>query len=96
MSWVSYSSCAVPTQSGSQEAAPTIHLFADTGTTVRDALSKDIGKSPRGKTPPVNPVLSGADVYWTKGRKNISEIYEVSAMDEYAIWIWSEACFLAN
>lgn len=64
--------------------------------TVRDALRKDVGKSVRRKTPLANPVLSGADVYKTKGRKSISEMYEVRAMDGHAILIWSKAYFFAN
>lgn len=64
--------------------------------TDRDGLRKDMGKSLRGKTPPGNPVLSGADVHQTKGRKNVTEIYEVRAMGEHAILICSKAWVLAN
>lgn len=80
--WVSLTNQVVHTHSSGQEAGPGIHVFANTKATVRDVLTKGIGKTARGKTVPGNVVLYGADVYKTNGRNSISELCEARTMDD--------------
>lgn len=74
-------------------ADPRIHVFENTKVTVRDALTKGMGKTARGKTMPRNIVLYGADVYKTNGRNSTSELCEARAMDDHTTLIWRNASF---